>query len=356
MKYNVKKGENMWIKKEDLDKLAAKKLNTGQEMWDFLVSEKKSKVSIINIIASILILIGLTILNVVASEENSLVMFIVSILLMLSYMIVCFLKINDKRSFIANITELIIVLLSMYLVNSIFSLFNIFDISFNNVSNLFFGNIGVEFNSITLILGLVLGILLFLKNKNNMLVSLIYLILIFLMIKLSIFLEIKEESRMYLVYYIGIFSIFITLISKIGILKDYTQTLTTVSFLVSVYMFQDEEIIIMTITTILLLLNILVWKDIFFTKIAYMVLFITTIVKFDFDSIHAIILMVLSIAYAIRNKDLKLIGTFSFVLLIIIDNYFKLEFVEQVFYYMLAGISLLIGNHIYRKKLNKKEQ
>lgn len=345
----------MWIKKEDLDLLAEKKLSTGQEMWDFLVSEKKSKVSIINIIASILIMIAFMILNAVSVDENSLIMFMVSIFVMLSYMVICFLNINDKRSFIANITELIIVLLCVYVINA--SLGMIHFIPFDNVEDLFVAKILDNLHIGTTLVGIAISIFLFIKNKNNFLVSLIYLMIVQMIIKLFIEnFEMKTEEQFYLTYYIGLFSIFVTLISKIGFLENYTQTLTSVAFSIALFMFKDSEMLINLLCIIFLTINIFVWKDMLFTKIAYSALFINVIDYFDFDSIELIILMVVSIAYAVRNKDLKLITFFSFILLIVIDNYFRLEFIEQVFYYMLAGLTLLVTNYIYRKRINKKEQ
>lgn len=338
----------MWINKKDLDSLAEKNLSTGQEMWDFLVSQKKSKVSIINIIASILIMIAFMILNAVSVDENSLVMFIVSLVMMLAYMIICFLNINDKRSFIANITELIVVLLCMYIINASLGMMHF--IPFDNVEDLFVAKILDNLHIGTILIGIVISVFLFIKNKNNFLVSLIYLMIVQMIIKLFINLEIETEEQFYLIYYIGLFSIFITLISKIGFLENYTQTLTSVAFLIALFMFKDSEKLNTLLCIIFLTINIFVWKDVLFTKIAYSALFFNVIDHFNFNSVELIILMVVSIAYAVRNKDLKLITFFSFILLIVIDNYFRLEFIEQVFYYMLAGLTLLVANYIYSFK------
>lgn len=345
----------MWINKKDLDSLAEKNLSTGQEMWDFLVSQKKSKVSIINIIASILIMIAFMILNAVSVDENSLVMFIVSLVMMLAYMIICFLNINDKRSFIANITELIIVLLCMYVINA--SLGMLHFIPFDNVEDLFVAKMLDNLHVGTTLTGIAISVFLFIKNKNNFLVSLIYLMIVQMIIKLFIEnFQMKTDEEFYLMYCIGLFSIFITLISKIGFLENYTQTLTSVAFLIALFVFKESGMLVSSLCIIFLIINIFVWKDVLFTKIAYSALFFNVIDHFNFDSVELIILMVVSIAYAVRNKDLKLITFFSFILLIVIDNYFRLEFIEQVFYYMLAGLSLLIGNYIYIKRRNKKEQ
>lgn len=346
-----KKEKTMWIKKEDLEPLVNKNFSSSIEMWNFLKEQKKSKVSIINVIASLLILIGLLILNTLSVEENSNIMFMVSIVLMFSYMVVCFLKINDKRNFIANITELIIVVLFIYFINSLFGFFNFFNVKFYNITDLFFTNIENNMSIVSILLGIVLSTYLFIKNKNNLLISLIFLMLIGIVVKYSMLFN--QDTKIWITYSLGLFSLLTVLVSKIKNIENYTQTLTSVAFVMMSFMFNDLDSLVILLSIGFLLTNIIVWKDVLFTRVAYSVLFIQAINIYNFRSLELIILMVLSIAYAIRNKDIKLVGLFSLILLVIIEEYFKLEFIEQVIYYIIAGLLLLSGNYIYQKKIKK---
>lgn len=350
----------MKISKDILKKAESKGIITSyEELINFINEEKKSKISILNIIGGIMVIFGILLFSFMLIESNNheisgIIVFLTG--LGLSY----FIRNINKSDLVFKISNLLVFLLLCFGALTGFKDF----LEYSEEA-------GYLIYSLKLIEipALILSIYFYIKYKNDYMLVIPFLIINFMIFMLlhnsfykSPFENFIEEGRL-LIYYLNLIILsglifFKKLVTKAHIAYISLLILYNINALIQfIDIFNKNENLffiglIIFSNLILTLLNKIYNKE-EYNKLIYTFCYIWLFLIDYFESIIFVSFNLGLLAYGIFKQKEKLIRLTVVVLIISIEQIVRLEDLTQIIYYITAGIILILLNNILKRKIKK---